>query len=86
MGVGAARFIQGRLLLHGASPDLPISVVENASRPEQIIKATTLQNLPKDLDIAGIKGPAILMIGYSVRDAVARQTSEWEKPYELAQA
>ncbi len=69
MGVGAARFIQGRLMLHGAEVDRPVTVVENASRPNQIITYTTLQNLPDDLTSAGIKGPAILLIGYAERRA-----------------
>jgi len=68
MGVGAARFIQGRLLLHGAERSRPVCVVENTSRPEQIILSTTLENLPNDLIAKGIKGPAILLIGYSARD------------------
>ena len=65
MGVGAARFIQGRLMLHGAETDRPVTVVENASRPNQIITFTTLQNLPDDIAEAGITGPAILLIGYA---------------------
>jgi len=69
MGVGAARFIQGRLMLHGAESDRPVTVVENASRPEQIITYTTLQNLPDDIIKSGIKGPAILLIGYAERSA-----------------
>ena len=69
MGVGAARFIQGRLMLHGAEVERPVTVVENASRPNQIIIYTTLQNLPDDLTAAGIKGPAILLIGYAERTA-----------------
>jgi len=69
MGIGASRFIQGRLLLHGAAKDLPITIVENASRPEQKIVATTLAGLADDLVAAGIVGPALLMIGYAVRDA-----------------
>jgi len=67
MGVGAARFIQGRLMLHGAESDRPVTVVENASRPNQIIIYTTLHNLPDDIVAAGIKGPAILLIGYAER-------------------
>ncbi len=69
MGVGAARFIQGRLMLHGAEPDRPVTVVENASRPNQIITYTTLKNLPEDIAAAGINGPAILLIGYGQRRA-----------------
>ena len=67
MGVGASRFIQGRLMLHGAEADRPVTVVENASRPNQIITSTTLQNLPDDIAAAGINGPAILLIGYAER-------------------
>ena len=67
MGVGAARFIQGRLMLHGAEVDRPVTIVENASRPNQKITYTKLQNLPDDIISAGIEGPAILLIGYSER-------------------
>ena len=72
MGVGAARFIQGRLILHGAESDRPVTVVENASRPNQIITFTTLQNLPDDIVAAGIQGPAILLIGYAKRRAATQ--------------
>jgi len=73
MGVGAARFIQGRLMLHGAETDRPVTVVENASRPNQKITYTTLQNLPDDIATAGIKGPAILLIGYAERRAKTKR-------------
>lgn len=73
MGVGAARFIQGRLMLHGAEADRPVTVVENASRPNQIITYTTLRNLPDDIAKAGIKGPAILLIGYAKRVVQAKE-------------
>lgn len=63
MGRRAARFIQGRLLMHGADPATPISVVENASRPEQRIIASHLGALTTDLGDAGLSGPAILMLG-----------------------
>jgi len=61
MGVGASGFIQGRLLMHG------VTVVENASRNGQIIVATTLQRLSEDIKANGIKGPAILLLGYAPR-------------------
>jgi uroporphyrin-III C-methyltransferase/precorrin-2 dehydrogenase/sirohydrochlorin ferrochelatase len=67
MGVGASGFIQGRLLMHGASEDLPVTVVENASRQNQIIVPTTLKALSDDIEAHGIKGPAILLLGYSPR-------------------
>ena len=68
MGLRAARFIQGRLLVHGADPRTPVSIVENASRPEQRIVTATLATLAEALD--DISGPAVLMLGYAPRGAV----------------
>ncbi len=64
MGVGASRFIQGRLLLHGASVDMAVTVVENATRAHQKVVSTTLSSLVQDMAAANIKGPAVLMLGY----------------------
>ncbi|HHX89947.1 MAG TPA: uroporphyrinogen-III C-methyltransferase, partial [Paracoccus sp.] len=61
MGKRAARFIQGRMLMHGAAPDTPVSVVENASRPDQRIERTTLAALPQV--VADLAGPAVLLLG-----------------------
>lgn len=72
MGLGAARFIQGRLLLHGADSATPVSVVENASRANEIILSTTIGGLPDDLAANSIKGPAVVMIGYAVRTTRAK--------------
>ncbi|WP_298912662.1 siroheme synthase CysG [uncultured Algimonas sp.] len=71
MGLRAARFIQGRLMLHGARPTTPVAVVENASRPDEVVLQTTLGDLPDDLVTHGISGPAVLMIGYARRAAQA---------------
>ena len=57
MGKRAARFLQGRLLMHGADPETPVTVVENASRPDQRILATTLARLRADLTEAGPHRP-----------------------------
>lgn len=77
MGVGASGFIQGRLLMHGADNNLPVSVIENASRDDQIIIATTLGRLSEDIKLNGIVGPAILLLGYEPRSvADVKDTSE----------
>ena len=70
MGVGASGFIQGRLLMHGAAKDLPVTVVENASRTSQIILATTLDRLADGIKAHGIKGPAILLLGYTPNPSI----------------
>ena len=74
MGVRAARFIQGRLLLHGADPNMPVTVVENTSRPNSQVVATTLQRLPQVVAGANVRGPAVLMLGFRPRSAT--QTRE----------
>lgn len=68
MGVGAARFIQGRLMVHGADNSMPVTIVENASRATEIIITTHLSDLSSAIEREGIKGPAILLLGYAMRD------------------
>ena len=69
MGKRAARFIQGRMLMHGANAALPVSIVENASRPDQRILATTLGQMAEDLRNAEMNGPALTVIGLAPRQA-----------------
>ncbi len=69
MGLKGARFIQGRLLMHGAAPDTPVTAVENASRPEARTIATTLGRLAADLEVAALNGPAVLLYGIAPRAA-----------------
>lgn len=70
MGVRAARFLAGRLLMHGAGAETPVTVIENVSRLDQKIISTTLTRLPDALIEAGITGPAILFLGLSPRQAM----------------
>ena len=71
MGKRAARFIQGRLLMHGADPMMPVTVIENASRPDQRVLATCLSQLEPTLTQAGLTGPALTFLGLAPRDAMA---------------
>ncbi len=71
MGKKTARFIQGRLLMHGADPATPVTVIENASRPGSRVIATTLSQLEPTLSRAALGGPAITFYGLAPRDAVA---------------
>ncbi len=71
MGKRAARFIQGRLMMHGADPATPVTIVENAGRPCVRTLATTLDRLEPALGEANLAGPAILMLGLSPREAQA---------------
>ena len=69
MGKRAARFLQGRLLMHGAAADTPVTVVENASRPDQRVIACRLTGLPEA--VADLTGPAVLLYGLAPRAAEA---------------
>lgn len=69
MGKRASRFLQGRLLMHGAAAATPVSLVENASRPNERVIATTLAGLPEAA--AGLSGPAVILLGLAPRAARA---------------
>ena len=69
MGKRAARFVQGRLLMHGADPATPVTAVENASRPEQRTVATTLGALPAAIE--DLTGATVLLLGLAPRAAEA---------------
>ncbi len=71
MGARGARFIQGRLMMHGASPDTPVTAVENASRADARIIESRLATLPADIDAVAPSGPVILMLGLAPRAALA---------------
>lgn len=72
MSKKAARFVQGRLLMHGAAADTPVTIVENVSRPDQTTLATTLAELEPTLSHAQLSGPAILLYGLAPRAAQAQ--------------
>ncbi len=74
MGKKSARFVQGRLIMHGADRATPVTLVENASRPDQRVLATTLDRLPTDLADAELTGPALTFYGLAPRDAAGTLT------------
>ena len=67
MGVRAATFLAGRLLMHGANVDTPVTVVENVSRIDQRVIPTNIGALAGDIASANIEGPAILFLGLTPR-------------------
>ena len=76
MGKKAARFVTGRLMMHGAAPDTPVSIVENASRADQRIIASDLVTLERAL--SDVAGPAVLLLGLAPR-AAAQQANQWQE-------
>ena len=71
MGKKSARFIQGRLIMHGADRATPVTVIENATLPSQRVLSTTLDRLPADLSAAEPTGPALTFLGLAPRAAEA---------------
>ncbi|WP_370570391.1 uroporphyrinogen-III C-methyltransferase [Phaeobacter sp. SYSU ZJ3003] len=71
MGKKSARFVQGRLIMHGADRATPVTIVEHASRANQRVLETTLDRLPADLAAAGLSGPALTFLGLAPRQSIA---------------
>jgi len=69
MGRKSARFLQGRLLMHGANPATPVSLCENVSRPDQRILSASLATLAEVA--ATLTGPALILYGLAPRRAAA---------------
>jgi uroporphyrin-III C-methyltransferase / precorrin-2 dehydrogenase / sirohydrochlorin ferrochelatase len=69
MGKKSARYVQGRLIMHGADRATPVCVIENASRANQRILETTLNTLADDLAQADMTGPALTFYGLAPRAA-----------------
>lgn len=67
MGKRSARFLQGRLMMHGADPATPVTLVENVSRPDERVHAATLASLPAAA--ACCAGPAVILLGLAPREA-----------------
>jgi siroheme synthase len=72
----SARFVQGRLLMFGASPQTEISIVENASRTDMRILETNLSDLVETLRSNDVTGPALIFYGLSPRQAQSLPTPQ----------
>jgi uroporphyrin-III C-methyltransferase len=65
MGKKSARYIQGRLMMHGADAATPLTVVENVSRPDQRVWEGDLARLTELA--AKATGPAVILFGLAPR-------------------
>lgn len=74
MGKKSARFIQGRLLMHGADPSTPVTIMENVSRADQRTIACTLGTLEPTMSASKLTGPALTFLGLAPRDAALAAT------------
>jgi uroporphyrin-III C-methyltransferase/precorrin-2 dehydrogenase/sirohydrochlorin ferrochelatase len=58
---------------HGASPAMPVAVIDNGTRRRQRVATGTLADIAEKTAAAGLKGPAIIIIGtvVTLRDRLA---------------
>lgn len=63
MGLSSMGSITGGFIANGADPETPAAVVENGTRAGQRVIAGTLASLKDKSDEAGIKSPALIIIG-----------------------
>ena len=73
MGKKSARFIQGRLLMHGAAGDTPVTLVENVSRSDERVLSATLATLPEAA--AQCDGPAVILFGLAPRQIASTRSA-----------
>jgi len=63
MGVAALDRVAERLLAHGRGPATPVAIVENGTREDQRVTVATLADLQDLAQRAGIRSPALLIVG-----------------------
>ena len=67
MGVGALPEIARQLIAHGVSPQIPAAAVQHGTRREQRTVVATLATLAEAIANAGLRPPALLIVGNVVR-------------------
>ncbi|MFT3965794.1 MAG: uroporphyrinogen-III C-methyltransferase [Sphingobium sp.] len=63
MGVATAEDIADKLMADGLSPDTPVVVLENGTRPEQRALRTLLADLGDMVHREAVKSPAVIVVG-----------------------
>jgi len=63
MGLATAEAIADKLIADGLAPDMPVAVVENATRPQMRVLRAALAGLPDLVTRHKVKSPAIIIIG-----------------------
>ena len=80
MGGKAASFIAGRLLMHGASHSTPVTLVINASRPNQRVVTTSLDMVGDFAKSLSDQGPLMILLGIAggngLENALKASTSQ----------
>ncbi len=63
MGVATSEAISEKLMADGLAPDVPVAVIENATRPQMRVLRSPLAGLPALVAREQVKSPALIVIG-----------------------
>jgi len=81
MGLRNLEALTAEFVARGASADLPAAVVDNATRPNQKVVVGTLATLAAKARAAGLRGPAIVIVGTVV---TLRDRLDWRAKAEAS--
>lgn len=72
MGIATAQAITDKLIADGLSPEMPVAVIENATRPDMRVLRGVLAGLDTLVCLHRVKSPALIIIGdVAARDSAA---------------
>jgi len=74
MGVKNLPNITQQLLANGMSASMPVALVRRGTMPDQVTITGTLDTIVQKVQAAGLKAPAIIVVGKVVR---LRETMQW---------
>jgi uroporphyrin-III C-methyltransferase/precorrin-2 dehydrogenase/sirohydrochlorin ferrochelatase len=83
MGLESIAALTHGFIAKGATATTPVALIDNGTRPNQQVLTATLDSIAAKAARAGVKGPAILIIGSVV---TLRDKLEWYVPDEQPQA
>jgi uroporphyrin-III C-methyltransferase len=63
MGVATAPLIAEKLMADGLAPDVPVAVIENASRTDMRVLRSSLAGLPRLVAREQVRSPALIVVG-----------------------
>lgn len=63
MGLASSEAIAEKLIADGLAPEIPVAVIENATRPHMRVLRSPLAGLPALIASHRVKSPAIIVIG-----------------------
>jgi len=63
MGLATSEAIAEKLIADGLAPDMPVAVIENATRPQMRVLRASLAGLPELVLRHKVKSPAVIVIG-----------------------